>query len=522
MFRVFVQMLGLLTDASSCPCCVYPFLLGSRDRQVASRGYQRVAMSSPLGSTHLRSTWLTGLNLVDVVDGSVSANVSLRLADGRIAEIIEGAPPSTRGQDEVIAASGKFVVPGYCDMHSHVLELDDPEDALSLMLADGVTGFRQMSGNAARLDARRNGRLTLGNAAPELLEMPGAVLIPLNADTPEKATAEVASQVQLGADFIKIGFVSPAVLLACLEAGRVHGIPVLGHLQEGVHAGDAAKLGFRSVEHLGPGIAIWAACSREEAALNKGMSPVRIKAPPEWLPFLRRLIERRLQLMLINPAAFTKPAYTARLQQAIETFDEPKLDGLCDVFVSCHTWQVPTLVRLRTQFHAATGEYDDHPFLRYMPASSIGRWRRVSKRFKGLPDGMRRTYESAYPAALRLAKGLADRGVQMMVGTDGGWMSSPGLGIHDEFVELERAGFSPLAILQMATLRPAEYLGREDRMGVVAAGRNADLVLLNADPTETVKNLGDIHAVIRAGRVWGRAELDAARARVAGRTSPAH
>ncbi len=509
-------MLGLLTDASVCPCCVYPFLAGSRGGSIgASRLLQCVATDAVTGSASGPGTWLTGLNKVDVVDGSVAANVSLKMVDGRIVELLEGPPARVDVGEQVIVADGKFVVPGYNDMHSHALELPDPADALALMLADGVTGFRQMSGSAEHLRARRDGRLALGEAAPELLEMPGAVLTPLNADTAAKAVAEIDEQAALGADFIKIGFVSPQVLLAALDAGRRHGLPVLGHLQDGVRASTAAELGFRSVEHLGPGITIWAACSRDEAALEVQSPPVRIKAPPAWAPFLRRLIERRLQLMLINPAAFTRPAYTARLQHAIDTFDDGKLDALAGDFAAHDTWHVPTLVRLRTQALAATGEYDDHPFLRYMPARSIARWRRVTRRFRKLPVGMRRTYEVSYPHAQHLAKRLADQGVRMMAGTDGGWMSAPGLGMHDEFAELAKAGFTPLAILQMATLHPAEYLQQEDRMGTVSPGRKADLVLLNTNPLKSVAALGDIHAVVRAGRLFPRTELDAMRERVA-------
>ncbi len=509
-------MLDLLAADPLCPCCIYPFLSGSRGGGFgAGRRFACVATDAAASAVGLPGTWLTGLNLVDTADGSIVADVSLKLAGGRIVELAEGAPPRTGPGEQVVAADGKFVVPGYNDMHSHALELADPGDALALMLADGVTGFRQMSGSAELLRARRGGALSFGEAAPELLEMPGAVLTPLNADTAEKAVAEVDAQVALGADFIKVGFVNPEVLLAILQAGKENGIPVLGHLQEGLRASSAAELGFRSVEHLGPGITVWAACSRDEAALEAQSSPVRIKAPPAWAPFLRRLIEQRLQLMLINPAAFTRPAYTARLQHAIETFDEDRLSALAEQFVAHETWHVPTLVRLRTQALAATSAYDDHPFIRYMPARHVRRWQRVTRRFRKLPEHMRRTYEFSYPYALRLAKGLADRGVRMMAGTDGGWLSSPGLGMHDEFAELAASGFTPLSVLQMTTLHPAEYLRREDRMGKVSPGRNADLVLLNTNPLDAVRNLADIHAVIRAGRIFPHAELDGMRERVA-------
>ncbi|OMF27773.1 amidohydrolase family protein [Paenibacillus sp. FSL H8-0259] len=83
-----------------------------------------------------------------------------------------------------------------------------------------------------------------------------------------------------------------------------------------------------------------------------------------------------------------------------------------------------------------------------------------------------------------------------------------GNSIHQEFDELEKAGISPLHVLQMATLNGAEFLERLDDMGTVEAGKNADLVILDANPLESVQNLHKIDAVIRAGSYHGQEELN--------------
>jgi imidazolonepropionase-like amidohydrolase len=74
----------------------------------------------------------------------------------------------------------------------------------------------------------------------------------------------------------------------------------------------------------------------------------------------------------------------------------------------------------------------------------------------------------------------------MMVGTDGGGQA-PGQSIHQEFDELAKAGLSPLKILQMTTLNPAEFLGRTGTMGSIDVGKNADIVLLDGNPVESVQ-----------------------------------
>lgn len=114
-----------------------------------------------------------------------------------------------------------------------------------------------------------------------------------------------------------------------------------------------------------------------------------------------------------------------------------------------------------------------------------------------------------------LTKMLDEAGVRMMAGSDGGWLSGPGLTLQEEFVELAKAGLSPLKILQMATINAAEYLGRTDAMGAVEPGRNADLVLPDANPLERAENLGAIASVVRAGRVYSREQLASLKARVA-------
>ena len=146
-----------------------------------------------------------------------------------------------------------------------------------------------------------------------------------------------------------------------------------------------------------------------------------------------------------------------------------------------------------------------------MPEKNIRKWRQVTAKFKRLPQHMRDTYAEAYPRQLELTKHLADAGVKMMTGTDGGWLSNPGLTMQEEFAELGKAGLSALQILQMATINAAEYLRRDEVMGTVEPGRNADLVLLDANPLEAIPNLHKIAGVVRAGVYYSRDDLDSMR-----------
>jgi imidazolonepropionase-like amidohydrolase len=94
-------------------------------------------------------------------------------------------------------------------------------------------------------------------------------------------------------------------------------------------------------------------------------------------------------------------------------------------------------------------------------------------------------------------------GVRVMAGTDAPLRNSPpGFGLHEELVQLARAGLTPHDALRAATLEPARYLGALDSLGTVEAGKVADLVLLDADPTADVRNTARVAVVVANGRAF--------------------
>lgn len=106
----------------------------------------------------------------------------------------------------------------------------------------------------------------------------------------------------------------------------------------------------------------------------------------------------------------------------------------------------------------------------------------------------------------------------MMAGSDtGGEWVIPGLGLHQEFDMLAQAGLTPLEVLQMTTLNGAQFLGRTATMGTVEVGKNANLVVLSADPMQSAQNLHAITGVVRAGAYYSSAFLNSTKAAAAKR-----
>lgn len=515
------MLISKLTGQAPCPCCAYahaqqvlPFApFRSLTRWVTGLSGSPATVAKPALPAAMR---LEGVTVVDPRTGGKQRGMTVSISHGRITDIHPDGTKDHPSGVQVIEAKGKFLVPGYNDMHSHVLELDDPSGSLGLMLAHGVTGFRQMSGSSALLAARRAGMLPIPADQPALLEAPGALITPFNAGSAEAVAEEIRRQKREGADFIKVALVAPDVFFAAIEAANVTGIPILGHLQEGTDALDATAAGFRSVEHLGPGSTVFIACSDEEAELRADSYRREfIKAPPFRIPGLETLVMRRLGKMLINPSAFANPADVERLRRAIGSYSTAKAKDMAARFRDDGSWHCPTLVRLRTQEYADSEEYQNDEMLAYLPPKAVKNWQEVTAKFKALPQEMRKVYREAYPRQLELAGLLGEAGVRMIAGTDGGSFLGPGLSLPQEFKELSLAGFSPLAILQMTTINAAEYLGRTDSMGLVEIGYEADMVLLDADPMDRVENLHSIAGVIRGGH-WHSAErLGEMRRRVA-------
>jgi hypothetical protein len=100
---------------------------------------------------------IDGVTIVDTHDGRLTPNRELVLAGGKIARIVPAGTVKATGDALFVDGRGKFAVPGYMDMHAHPLDAPDAADSYALMIANGVTGFRQMSGSPEMLAHRAAG-----------------------------------------------------------------------------------------------------------------------------------------------------------------------------------------------------------------------------------------------------------------------------------------------------------------------------------------------------------------------------
>jgi imidazolonepropionase-like amidohydrolase len=164
---------------------------------------------------------------------------------------------------------------------------------------------------------------------------------------------------------------------------------------------------------------------------------------------------------------------------------------------------------LRTQQFGDDPAYRDDPNNRFATKGTLKGWRKAAKEYASRPEAVRSAYRNLYARQLQLVRTFDDEGVPMMAGSDvggSGW-EIPGFALHQEFDQLAAAGLTPLRILQMTTINAAEFLGRTDTMGTVEPGKDADIVLLQANPIDNAANLHDIAGVVRAGRYYSSETL---------------
>jgi imidazolonepropionase-like amidohydrolase len=173
-----------------------------------------------------------------------------------------------------------------------------------------------------------------------------------------------------------------------------------------------------------------------------------------------------------------------------------------------------TAERLDAYFRAqlTPDEYPDEPVARDSLARDVARRTRAAgvAVTTGLTRARARWASGADQALLRrVVRALADEDATLILGTESSLRSviAPGVSAHQELRELVAAGLTPFAALRTATANPAIVLGVPGEFGIVVPGARADLLLLDANPLESIGNTERLVGVMVRGRWLGAAEL---------------
>ena len=423
---------------------------------------------------------IRGGTLVDVRNGSLTPNIEVVVEGDRIVSVSpEGTQPAQGGT--VIDARGKYLVPGLIDLHVHYRDW-----AAELYLNHGVTTVVDLGTPHEWVKAQKDGIDRGTIPGPRLfygtnnLEGPqdenyyyrGYVHI---LDDPEDAITAMRRYVAEGAKAVKVydGLSAEVLRVVVREAERAN-IPVIGHFRD---VRLAAEAGAHGIEHNGAvANAIVDRRAREEAMqkVRKGLN-----LPAESFMDLDQLPE--IVELMVQSGLYLNP--TMRMSWGGDRALREKGFHYEDFDLLFNDWRlryVPLNWRL-----ANLKEYQE-----------IGLWH-----WSDLSAFEQDLFHQGYTNAQRLIKAFVDAGGKLYAGTDSASMTTPGLALHQEMELIVDAGASPLQALQAATIHPAEVMRMEDRLGTIEAGKAGDVVVLDGNPLEDVRNTRKIHRVISRGRV---------------------
>ena len=415
-------------------------------------------------------------------------NCTIEIRDGKIARLNAIDVPA---EAEVIDATGKFVLPGFVEMHAHLLlhpwdkeghilphfDRAASEHFLRLLLAHGITTVRDPGAPTEAAVILRK-RVADGEVIGPRIFTAGRIInaSPFNPEpfhpvrNAEEVREEIRYQKSVGVDCIKVyGAMPPELVKVAIEQAHALKLPVIGHLGA-TNWKEAAELGIDGVEHP-------SAWSWDEIAPS-------LRAHPNE----RGLLDRVAWLERLDPKSDAVLATAQALARHHVTVD-------------------PTLIAMHTKFWGDDARYLQRPQLALMPEVFRAGWPKGSFTADWQPADYERA-QKVWPKLLAYIKVIQDGGARLTIGTDTPtpWII-PGDSFHGEMKLLTEAGIPVNEVLQMATVNGARALKIAAPDGAIAVGAIADLVVLDRNPLEQIENTRRISTVIKRGEVFSPAKL---------------
>lgn len=385
-----------------------------------------------------------------------------------------------------IDGRGKFLMPGLAEMHAHVVGGQNPNheqlnrDILFLYVANGITSIRAMLGQPNQLPLRQ--QLVEGQVLGPMMYVSAPSLNGNSAPNPDTAAKLVRAYKASGYDFLKIhpGLSRETYDAIARTAGEV-GLTWAGHVPAAVGLPHALASKQSTVDHLDGML---------EAATPDSIF-TRLQLPQGGGVSFERFVGS------VDPSRF---AAIARQMKAANAWSVPTMLIWENLYSQAET---PEQMATRTELKYASKQ---------ARANYVAQKRNMLQQQRG--QGLTPEIAARYVALRRQAlKALADAGAPLLMGTDSPQLFMvPGFALHRELGIVREAGLTNFQILASGSRDVARYvaehLGQDGRFGTVAVGNRADLVLLDANPLESLDNLTQRAGVMVRGRWVSRGEID--------------
>jgi imidazolonepropionase-like amidohydrolase len=423
------------------------------------------------------------VSVVPMTSERVDADRDVLVVDGRIARIAPGGTIRAPRGATTIDGRGRWLMPGLAEMHAHVPAPPAngdaaaaakahryADDVLLLYVAHGITTIRGMLGHPWHLQLRAD--LARGAVLGPRLYTAGPSLN--GSSTPDVATAvqRVREQRAAGYDFLKLHpGLKRDVFDAIATTARELAIPIEGHVSEDVGVEHALDARQRAIDHF-------------DGYVQALVDPACPKGP--------------------TSAGF----FGIGLVQCV---DETRMPALVRRTRDAGTWMAPTQALLEQwALPPSPAELRANPAVRYVPPDVLDQWERARTGMLSLQGVDARRARRFVEVRRTLLREMHHAGVPILLASDAPQVFNvPGDSAHLELELYVAAGLTPYEALRSGTVNAARYFGALDRRGTVEPGRDADLLLLAANPLDDVRATRRIEGVAIGGRWLARAELDA-------------
>jgi enamidase len=420
---------------------------------------------------------ITHVRVIDGTGAPARDDQTIVIRDGNIASLGPAASVAVPEGATTIDGTGKTVMPGLVMVHEHLYYPTGSgvygqlgESFIRLYLAGGVTTMRTGGNVNGFMDLNLKRLVDSGQRAGPAIDATAPYLngpntfVQMRAITDaDDARRQVTYWADMGATSFKAYMqISRAALGAAIAEAHARKLKITGHLCSVTYA-EAAALGIDNLEHGFAAATDFVADKQPDACPGQGAGQQTIRdLDPAGQPFrtlVKTLIDRNVTL-------------TSTLA-VFETFTprRPMPPGV-DVLVA----------DLRTQYERT--------------------YERVSQNASSI-------YAQLFPKLMALELAFARAGGTLIAGTDptGSGGVIPGFSNQRTLELLVESGFTPLEAIRIGTLNGARYLGRDARVGTIAVGKQADLVLLSADPSADIAAVRQVDTVFRAGVGFDPARL---------------
>ena len=425
-------------------------------------------------------TAVLALTHVRVIDGTGAPprdDQTILIRDGRIAAVGGAAGVQVPANAQVMDLTGKSVIPGLVMVHEHLFYPTGPgvygnlvESFTKLYLAGGVTSMRtggNMNGYGELAIKRAIDRGDKPgpwiDATAPYLEGAGLNLGQVHELTgPEDARRLVAFWNDAGATSLKAYMhITRDELRAALDEGHKRGMKLTGHLCSVTYR-EAAGLGIDNLEHGFFAATDFVADKKPDVCPGQGAGQASVAAVDPKSEAVTSLIKELIQ----RHVAVTSTLTVFELSVPGRPLP-PGLDMLEPV--------------LREQFE-----------------------RRFSAPRTGTPVSA-----TLFPKARQLEVDFFRAGGMLLAGTDptGGGGVIPGFSDQRALELLVESGLTPLEAIKVGTLNGATYLGRADRVGSIAVGKQADLVVVDGNPVAQIGDIRKVTLVFKEGVGYDSAKL---------------